>query len=130
VKSIFNTLIGASLLFAANAHAGGEGPDLSFGQLAPYQKVTDSVDNLSIWADGEYVEHEGEGLFKRYPEDGLVIRTTLALANELKQQAAQTKDAHKARALLFAAEATALYAAKMPHLLEARIAQQQTASHH
>jgi len=117
----------AVIVFAlpiANAGAGEEGSALSFSNLDAYNSVYSSVETLTTWAQGEYAEHENEGLFMRYPEDGGVISTTIALVNELKQLAIKARaegDETKARAYLFSAEATANYAAQMPHLLEDRI---------
>ncbi|MDH5301703.1 MAG: hypothetical protein OEW58_10110 [Gammaproteobacteria bacterium] len=114
----------ASLIATPCAYAENTNPDFSYGKADAYQRVSQAVDSLSQWADGEYQEHELEGLFQRYPQDALVIKSTLDLVNQLKQQATQAQadgDQTRASALLFAAEATALYAANMPHLLEKRL---------
>lgn len=101
--------------------------DWSFSQVAAYQQVTDKASALFAWAEAEYAEHEEEGLFKRFPQDGKTIQATLNLAKEFKNRAVKAMadgDTTGANALLFAAEATAYYATKMPHLLEKRIESQ------
>jgi len=106
------------------AQASGAGPLPSFSQVAGYESIHENIDSLSMWAQGEYAEHEGEGLFDTHPNDGAVIKATLVLVEELKQQAERAKvrgEIDKANALLLSAEATARYAAQMPHLLEKRI---------
>ncbi len=99
-------------------------PEPAFSQALPYQTLKDKIETLSVWAKGEYAEHEHEGLFKNHPRDGHVIKATIKLIDELTQRAAQAEmngDDEKAQALLLSAEATARYAAHMPHLLEARL---------
>ena len=121
----------ACLLISSPTIADDSAPTLSYGQIDAYQRVNSSVDTLVSWADGEFLEHQQEGLFQQYPEEGRIIKTTLSLATELRQQATQAAasgDTSRASALLFAAEATALYAAQMPHLLEDRLAQQTRAA--
>ncbi len=98
-------------------------PASGFSQALPYQALKENIETLSMWAKGEYAEHEHEGLFKSYPSDGHVIRATIKLIDELTRRAAQAEihgNDEEARALLLSAEATARYAANMPHLLEAR----------
>lgn len=95
-----------------------------FSNVMAYQEVENTASALFTWAEAEYQEHENEGLFVRFPQDGKTIKATLDLAKVLKKRAAQVKatgDTAGSNALLFAAEATAYYATKMPHLLEDRI---------
>jgi len=96
----------------------------SYQQAHNYQSVKQSVMSLYQWAQGEYAEHQTEGLFSQYPSDGEVITTTLQVVTDLLAQAElalQAGDTVKASALLYSAEATAYYAAKMPHMLESRV---------
>ncbi|MBL1261051.1 MAG: hypothetical protein COB33_011025 [Thiotrichaceae bacterium] len=125
-RSWIAAFVGASLVsIIPVALAESEEGTLSFSKQDAYHSVNNSIEMLTTWARGEYAEHEGEGLFTRHPEDGSVISATIALVNELKQLAAKARaegDEMKARAYLFSAEATARYAAQMPHLLEDRLA--------
>jgi len=121
-------LMSLTVISPSVAFAGDDGPALSFNKPDAYQNVNSSIELLATWARGEYAEHQGEGLFARYPDDGAVINATNALVNELKLLAARARgggDEAKARAYLFSAEATARYAAQMPHLLEDRLAEQE-----
>lgn len=123
----FAILMALSIIILPVANADDVGPALSFSKLDSYHSVNSSIETLTTWALGEYAEHEGEGLFARHPDDGAVISATIALVNELKQLAEKARaegDETKARAYLFSAEATARYAAQMPHLLEDRLARQ------
>lgn len=125
-NSAFSILITLCVFVFPAANASDEGPVLSFSQKDAYFSVNKSIELLTTWARGEYAEHEGEGLFKRYPEDGGVIQTTITLVSELKQLAMKARaegNETKARAYLFSAEATARYSAQMSHLLEDRIGQ-------
>lgn len=118
-------LMSLNVILQSLASADDEGLALSFNKPAAYQTVNGSIERLTAWARGEYTEHQNEGLFTRHPEDGAVISATIILVNELKQLAGTAKakgDETKALAYLFSAEATARYAAQMPHLLESRIA--------
>ncbi len=104
---------------------------LIFSKPSAYESVAESIESLSIWAKSEYQEHESEGLFKKYPNDGLVITETLNLTEVLKKLAAKAMrngDDAKAKAYLFSAEATANYAANMPHMLEERLEKQANAA--
>ncbi len=107
------------------AHADDEGPNLSYTKTNPHDEVSTAIDNLTAWAEGELAEHEMEGLFGAYPDEQKLIRQTIDLAKQLKQQADRAKnqgDQLKARTFYYSAEATARYAANMPHMLEARLA--------
>jgi len=120
-------LVSLNIISPSIASADDKGPELSFTKPDAYQTVNHSIELLTTWARGEYAEHKGEGLFVRHPEDGGVISATAALVGELQQLAKKASaegDKTKAHAYLFSAEATARYAAQMPHLLEARIARQ------
>lgn len=83
------------------------------------------MEGLNVWAEGELAEHEAEGLFKNRADEQAIIRRSIALA---KQMLVQARDAEKkgdtvtARVNYYAAEAIAGYAARMPHLLEDRLA--------
>jgi len=121
---VFAILTSLNIISPSMASADDEGPELSFNKPDAYQVVNGSIELLTTWARGEYAEHEGEGLFARYPQDGAVISETINLVHELQQLAKKARskgDETKARAYLFSAEATARYAAQMPHLLEDRI---------
>lgn len=118
-------LIGAGMI-ALSVHADNQGA-LSYSQVDADNKITGAVSSLQGWAEGEYQEHEAEGLFEKHPAEGRLIRNMIALSQELQAKAVAAKaagDADKARAYYFSAEATAHYAATMPHLLEERLAQQ------
>ena len=107
----------------ASAHAKEEGPPLSYTTKNPDGEMAESVSTLLGWAHGEMEEHDGEGLFKKYPADRQLILDMLALAKELQDKAtAEQKagDAAQARLNYHAAEAIANYAARMPHMLEQR----------
>jgi len=106
---------------------------LTFSKPNAYESVTESIDSLSVWAKSEYLEHESEGLFEKHPNDGNVIKETLSLTKELKKLAAKAKadgNYAKAKAYLFSAEATANYAASMPHMLEDRLEKQAKVAAH
>ena len=111
-------------VIAPLSYADEAGPAPSFGDADAYAVVEKSVESLTAWAQGEYAEHDFEGLFTRQPKDGSVIKATISLANEFRLLAKQARlngDTVKADAYLFSAEATARYAAQMPHLLEQRL---------
>lgn len=94
---------------------------LSYGQ--PASKPAEVVTAMRAWAEGEHQEHEAEGLFKTHPDAGRLILDMLAVSKELEgraQAAERAGDAARARAYYHSAEATAYYAARMPHLLEER----------
>ena len=121
---IYILLVSFNVIFVSAANADDEGPALSFSQPDTYNVVAKSVKMLSTWAQGEYVEHQS--LFTKHPKDNAVILATMALVKELTQLSKKAKasgDEHKALAYLFSAEATARYAAILPHLLEERIKQ-------
>jgi len=128
---IRNNLLTVSLLamfaFSTNAAADNAPSLLSFNQPDVYKAVSNNIETLSNWARSEYIEHESEELFRKYPNDGQIIGETLTLVNELKKlaQKANAEGKHaKAKAYLFSAETTANYAANMPHMLEARLEQE------
>lgn len=117
-------LAGALFLSGGMASADEVTPDWSFSQVAVHKQAMEKTEALFAWAEAEYTEHENEGLFEQYPDDGKTIKATLNLAKEFKANAAKAfaaGDKVNANALLFAAEATAFYATKMPHLLEKRV---------
>lgn len=114
-----------SLAFTGVANAGEEGPALSYQAQNPERGMAQSVNVLIEWAKGEMEEHQGEGLFKDRPQDEQLIQDLIAFAKELQAKGAAAKkagDARKARVYYHAAESAAQYAARMPHMLEARSA--------
>ena len=115
-------IVTATSLMTGISQADDEGPALSYGKHNADEKVSSTIDMLVTWAEGEYAEHQGEGLFERHPQEGALIRATIDLAKQLKQDATATSDSTHAKAMLYAAEAAARYAAQMPHLLEDRLA--------
>ena len=124
---LFAAILALGVTSFTISYADDEGPALSFNKPDVYTSIDHSIEIFSDWARGEYAEHHGEGLFDKHSEDGEVIKDTLSVVDELKKLAAQAEsrgDVAMAHAYLFSAEATARYAAVMPHMLEARI------SHH
>lgn len=106
------------------AQAGDDGVAMSYAGKNADSVVTEAVVSMQDWAKGEYDEHKGEGLFEKYPAEGQLILDMMALSKELQGKAEQAKKANdmpKARAYYFSAEATAHYAARMPHMLEDRL---------
>lgn len=102
-------------------------PPFTYGSMENYQKVAAIADSYLKMADGELAEHELEGLFKDRPDDQKLIRAMIAEAQALLQQGQQAEkagDAFKAQIYYHSAEATAYYAAYMPHLLESRLEQE------
>jgi len=115
-------LIGLGSITPAFAYEDMPAP--SFVDTDANSAVTYAIDTMTSWAAAEYTEHEQEGLFKRYPEDGQITQATIAIAKELKQKAETANKAGetiKARSYYFAAEAAARYAVQMPHMLEDRV---------
>lgn len=114
-----------SLTFAGTVNAAEEGPALSYQGQNPEREVAQSVSGLIEWAQGELEEHQGEGLFKDRPQDEQLIQDMIASARELQVKGAAAEkagDMRKARAYYHSAESAAQYAARMPHMLEARSA--------
>ena len=112
-----------SLAFTGAASADDKGPPLSYQAQNPEREMAESVSILIGWAKGELLEHQNEGLFKDRPQDEQLIQDMIAFATELQDQGAAAKkagDRRKSRMYYNAAEATAQYAALMPHMLEAR----------
>lgn len=109
---------------AVATHAAEEGMGLSFAGKEAGSKVVESIEATQAWAEGEYEEHKGEGLFIKHPAEGQLIQDMLAVSKELqtKAEAANSAgDTAKSRAYYYSAEAAAQYAARMPHMLEQRI---------
>ncbi len=122
VKKLSILVLFMNSLIISGAHADDDGPQLSFAQQDAYSEVAKSVDMLTAWAKGEYVEHKS--IFSKHPKDDAVIKATIELIEEFRQLSKKAKkagDNNKALAYLFSAEATAHYAARMPHMLEERI---------
>lgn len=96
---------------------------MSYAGGDPDHKVKEAVTSNLLWAEGEYQEHDREGLFEAYPSEGELILDMLALSEGLRDQAAAmgAGELSAARAHYFSAEAVAQYAARMPHMLEARM---------
>lgn len=117
-------LTGTVVVASAPARAAEEGMALSFVDKDADSKVAEAIAAMQAWAEGEYEEHKGEGLFTKHPAEGQLIQDMLAVSRELqaKAEAAKTAgDTAKSRAYYYSAEATAQYAARMPHILEHRI---------
>lgn len=117
-------LTGIVVVASAPARAAEEAMALSFVDKDADSKVAEAIAAMQAWAEGEYEEHKGEGLFTKHPAEGQLIQDMLAVSKELqaKAEAAKTAgDTAKSRAYYFSAEATAQYAARMPHMLEHRI---------
>lgn len=119
--TLFAMVVTALASVSAGSWADDGGIAMSYGKPNTHEAVGKTIDLMVIWAEGEFAEHQGEGLFKRFPDEGLMIRATIDLARQLKDEAANASDGAKAQALMYAAEATARYAAQMPHLLEDRL---------
>ncbi len=110
----------------SSAMAGDEGPDYAYGSKDNHQKVVSLIDGLLAWAEGELAEHELEGLYEDRPGEEQLVREMIARAKGLRQEGRDAEKsglAAQAQAYFYAAEATARYAANMPHLLEARLAE-------
>ncbi|RJQ46465.1 MAG: hypothetical protein C4528_07100 [Gammaproteobacteria bacterium] len=113
-----------SLAFTGTVNAGEEGPALSYLAQDPEREMAESVSVLIGWAQGELEEHQDEGLFKDRARDEQLIQDMIAFAKDLQAKGAAAKkagDMRKARVYYHAAEAAAQYAARMPHMLEARL---------
>ncbi|MCL5668426.1 MAG: hypothetical protein M1392_00130 [Gammaproteobacteria bacterium] len=111
------------LAFTGAVNAGEEGAALSYQAQNPEREMAQSVSGLIEWAQGELEEHQGEGLFKGRLQDEQLIQDMIAFAKELQAKGAAAKkagDTRKARVYYHSAEAAAQYAARMPHMLEAR----------
>lgn len=122
MKRLFALMLLSGALTAVWAE--DEGMPLSYSAPDPDNTLEQSVAAMQEWAQGEYEEHQSEGLFKKHPAEGRLITDMLALSRELQAQGEALKragDAAKARAYLFSAEASARYAAQMPHMLEHRM---------
>ncbi|MEO5574365.1 MAG: hypothetical protein ABIR48_07790 [Gammaproteobacteria bacterium] len=118
--ALLSSVVGANL---SPAFAEEEGMALSYAGRDADAKIAENVSAMQAWAEGEYQEHEGEGLFKKYPSEGKLMTEMATISKELQAKAEAAKQAgepDKARAYYFSAEATAQYAARMPHMLEHR----------
>ncbi len=125
MKKLGLALLLASLacLSIPYAAASDEGVALSYTKNTPDEGVQKNLDLLLSWAKGELAEHIGEGLFDTRPEEKLLVEAMIEWAENLKRQAIAAKqagDKATARVRYFSAEATARYAARMPHMLEDR----------
>lgn len=111
------------LAYTGAVNAGEAGPALSYQAQNPEREMAQSVSGLIEWAQGEMEEHQGEGLFKDRPQEERLIQDMIVFAKELQAKGAAAKkagDMRKAHVYYHSAEATAQYAARMPHMLEAR----------
>lgn len=122
-SSIAKTTILTLALICCPLSAGAEesGPPFSYRSEYSAQEMSRQIDNLLAWAKGELAEHTGEGLFEDRIEEKHMIEEMIKLAASLEQQANAAWDngeKSRGRALYYAAEATARYAANMPHMLE------------
>jgi hypothetical protein len=116
--AILSSVMGATLSLAL---AEEEGIALSYTERDVDSKIAGNVSAMQAWAEGEYQEHEGEGLFKKYPKEGQLLLEMAKVSRELQAKAEAAKQAgelDKARAYYFSAEASSQYAARMPHMLE------------
>lgn len=105
---------------AANALADDDGPRAAYREAKPAEAVLESIDTMIAWAQAELDEHVGEGLYKDHAEDKALVEAMIERARELRKSGEAAKGAD-ALSYYFAAEATARYAARMPHLLEDRL---------
>ncbi|MFQ5486923.1 MAG: hypothetical protein ACE5ET_00570 [Gammaproteobacteria bacterium] len=126
MKSSLKTIALTVVLICTPLAAGAEesGPAFSYSLQRTVQEMPQQIDNLLAWARGELAEHTGEGLFEQHAEERQVIEEIIKLAASLQKQAKTAWDSgekSKGRALYYAAEATARYAAQMPHMLEDRL---------
>ncbi len=112
----------AGLPGAALAHDAGPPPAYLDAQAD--KAVLEQIDNLILWAEGELAEHEGEGLYEGHAEERDLVLTMIQRARALRSagdDAGRAGRKVEALSYYFAAEATARYAAQMPHLLEDRL---------
>lgn len=96
---------------------------LSYAGEDADSKIAGAVVAMQDLAKGKYEAHKAEGLFEKHPAEGQLILEMVAVSRELQakaETAGKAGDTAKARAYNFSAEATARYAAKMPHMLKAR----------
>lgn len=107
---------------AALAHDAGPPP--AYIDARPDKAVLEQIDNLILWAESELAEHDGEGLYKGHAEEKTLVLSMIERARALRStgdEAARAGRKTEALSYYFAAEATARYAAQMPHLLEDRL---------
>ena len=119
-----------ALVVNANAettpHADEDDPVLpyAYSEENPAKAVRETVPGLIIWAEAELAEHQGEGLYEELAIDEANTQTMISLAKEFQARGKlllENGDNDKALPQFLAAEAIARYAAEMPHLLEARV---------
>lgn len=123
-NAAISILFGAALSVPAGfALADGDGPPAAYGEARPSEAVLDSIDTMIAWAQAELDEHVGEGLYKDHAEDRALVEAMLERARQLRKSGDAVKGT-EALSYYFAAEATARYAARMPHLLEDRLEEQ------
>jgi len=118
------TLALALICIPLIAGADESGPAFSYSLPRSAQEMPQQIDNLLAWAKGELAEHIGEGLFEHHAGERRGIEEMIKLAASLQQQAKaawESGEKSRGRALYYAAEAAARYAASMPHMLEDRL---------
>lgn len=123
MKNIVLAVLFLSNVIGATPVLADEGLPLSYTERDANERVAENVIAMQAWAEGEYTEHELEGLFKKHPQDGKLLLEMAAVSKELQakaEAARQAGDLDKAHAYYYSAETTAQYAAHMPHLLEQR----------
>lgn len=109
---------------AGPAPADEAGPPPAYLDDPRPAKVVEQIDALILWARGELAEHEGEGLYRDRAEDKALVEAMIERAQALREAGDAAGAAGRqteALSYYFAAEATARYAARMPHLLEDRL---------
>lgn len=124
MRHITRAILLTGLLASALVVADDDGLALSYMQQDADTKVAENLSAMQGWAEGEYQEHAGEGLFKTYPAEGRLLNEMAAVSRELQAKAEAAKQAgesDKARAYYYAAEAASQYAARMPHMFENRL---------
>lgn len=117
-------LFGLALIAAAQADEDDPAIPYSYALENPATAVLDTIPGLIIWAEAELAEHQGEGLYRGLAIDEANTQTMITLAKEFQARGKllmENGDSDKAMPQFLAAEAIARYAAQMPHLLEARV---------
>lgn len=116
----------AALLATPVLHADEDDPAIpySYSNETPQKAVIEAVPGLISWAEAELDEHREEGLYRHQAIEEANTQAMISIAKELFAKGkllVENGDADKATSQFLAAEAVARYAAQMPHLLEARV---------
>lgn len=124
-------IIAAGLLCAAGfvglsgaALAHDAGPPPAYLDAHADKAVLEQIDNFILWAESELAEHEGEGLYDGHAQERELALAMIERVRALRSagdEAGRAGRKTEALSYYFAAEATARYAAQMPHLLEDRL---------